>query len=322
VGPPQEALRHFAVAAYDELYEAVERERDDAPATPAPCPTPARPLPRVARPTPGREARVLTGRYVRLLARDRRNLALLLGQVPVLALAIGALFGHDVFARTRGGNPNDAAQVLFLLVTVAIWIGAIGAAREIVKERAVVARERALGVRVTSYLASKAIVLCSLAAVQTAALGAIVVSLRPLHERPTTYALVLGLLVVTSFVAVAMGLVVSAVARSQDQATSFIPLVLVPQLLFAGAIVPVSKMGAALKAVSALAASRWAFSGLGTAVHMNGRLAADPFDARHSPYGHHFFTTGGGEAFALLAAFLVVLGGALALLLRRRSRAL
>jgi ABC-type multidrug transport system ATPase subunit/pSer/pThr/pTyr-binding forkhead associated (FHA) protein/ABC-type multidrug transport system permease subunit len=320
VGPPRDALAHFAVRGYDEMYEAVERASHDPqpPDKAAPGPR-ARPLPRVRRPPSSREVRVLVARYVRLIARDRRNLALLLGQVPVLALAIGALFGHDVFERTRGGNPNDAAQVLFLLVTVSIWIGTIAAAREIVKERAVFARERAAGVRVGSYLASKALVLCALAAAQTAALGGIVLALRPLHEQPATYAVVLLLLVATSFVAVAMGLALSSVARSQDQASSLVPLVLVPQLLFAGAIVPVSKMGGALKAISALAASRWAFSGLGTAIHMARRLAGDPFDARHSPYGHHFFTTGAGEALAILAAFMVVLGAAVAVLVRRRA---
>ena len=52
----------------------------------------------------------------------------------------------------------------------------------------------------------------------------------------------MGLLVLTSWVAVGLGLVVSALARSEDQATSFIPLVLIPQLLFAGSIVSVAQM--------------------------------------------------------------------------------
>ena len=46
-----------------------------------------------------------------------------------------------------------------------------------------------------------------------------------------------------------MGLLISAAVRNQDQATSFIPLVLIPQLFFGGSIVPVATMSAPLAAI-------------------------------------------------------------------------
>ena len=61
---------------------------------------------------------------------------------------------------------------------------------------------------------------------------------------PATYLGVLALLTVTGFAAVTMGLAISAGVTTEDQAMSFIPLALIPQLLFAGAIVPVIQMSA------------------------------------------------------------------------------
>ena len=323
-GPPDEALASFGVEHFDDLYDAVESPTPAVPprAPPARAPGGDRQLPRPPGPRRGSwlaQTAVLTRRYARLVVRDRRNLAILLGQVPLLGLAIGALFSNDVFDPGRDGNANDAAQVLFLLVTTTFWLGAIAAAREIIKERAIVAREAAAGVRLSSYLASKAAVLFTLAAVQATALAAVVLAVGPLHEPAGTYVIVVGLVVATALVAVASGLVISAIARSQDQAPSYIPLLLVPQLLFAGAIVPLTKMGPLLEAFSTVVPSRWAFAAIGTAVDMNGRIGVDPIDARRSAYGSDFFATGAAEGFAVLAAFLIMLLAVVALLLARRA---
>ena len=82
---------------------------------------------------------------------------------------------------------------------------------------------------------------------------------------------------------VGVGLLVSASVRSEDQATSFIPLVLIPQLLFAGAIVPVAAMVQPIKAISKLVYSQWAFAGTGNAIDMNQRIGANPRFAAGEP---------------------------------------
>ena len=99
---------------------------------------------------------MLTGRYLRLLLRDQRNLLILLGQVPLIGLAIGLLFEAGLFAQASdgpgvvAGNPDEQIQLLFLLVTTAIWFGSIDGSREIVKERSVASREADVGVRLTA----------------------------------------------------------------------------------------------------------------------------------------------------------------------------
>jgi energy-coupling factor transporter ATP-binding protein EcfA2/ABC-type multidrug transport system permease subunit len=327
-GTPREALEFFGVASYDDIYRAL-KERPSAEwralyetgphgaaASPAEAAR-ADPEPVVHRRV-WPQATVLASRYVRLLGRDRRNLLILLGQVPLLALGMAALFKAEVFGR-GDGHAGNTAQLLFLLVTTSIWLGSIDAAREVVKERSVFVRESAAGVRLSAYLLSKAGVLFALAAFQTIVLTAIVLLLRPLHEPVEVY-LRLGLiLVATSAVAVSMGLLISSAVRSQDQATSFIPLALIPQLFFAGAIVPVARMGDAVSKLSALVPAQWSFAGVGTSVGMNARIAADHPFARTNGYGREFFDVSAPLAVLTLALFAALLLGGAALVLRRRG---
>lgn len=331
-GTPKQALDFFEVGEYDGIYGALDetpalewRKRFEADetgqvadreraATVAPGPEPVASDRRGVIP----QALVLTRRYLKLFLRDRHNLALLVGQVPVLALANVGVFKSGLF--DTPGRPTDAAQLLFLLTIVVIWLGSIDAAREIVKEKSVFRRETAIGIHVRAYLISKVVVLFSLVAVQAVLLAAVVFAIQPLHEPVSVYAEVIALLVATGFVAVAMGLLVSALVNTEDQAMSFTPLVLIPQLLFAGAIVPLRAMAEPVHTISQAMFAQWSFASLGTAVDMNGRLAADPVLSRANPFGTSFFDVETLTGMAILAAFLAAFAAGTAFLLRRQAR--
>ena len=327
LGSPQEALGFFGVESHDEIYPALEtrpssewrarleerRGRETAgpegDAAPEPGPTGS---PRAKAGWAGHLS-VLTGRYLKLFMRDRRNTMILFGQVPLIGLGIALLFETGLFDRTGQapgagipGRPRDAIQLLFLLVTTAIWFGSIDASREIVKERAVAVREAAVGVRWSTYLTSKATVLFGVSALQTIALAYFVLAIHPLDEPPSVYLAVTVLLVLASWAAVGVGLAVSAAASTEDQATSVIPLTLIPQLLFAGAIVPVERMTEPIAFISNAVFARWALAGTGSAVDMQDRIDADASFARVGGYGDSFFAVLPGPAMGILIAFLVV----------------
>jgi ABC transport system ATP-binding/permease protein len=162
-------------------------------------------------------------------------------------------------------QPTRSAQFVFLLVTAALWLGLIDSCREIVKERSIIVRELAVGVRIDAQLIAKSLVLFTVAALQC-------------------------LLILTSWSMVGVGLLVSTVARSVDQSTSVIPLLLIPQLLFGGALVAYERMGTVIRVLSDLAVSRWAFAGAGNAIGMNARLGEEPQAASLSGYGTSFFS--------------------------------
>jgi ABC transport system ATP-binding/permease protein len=121
---------------------------------------------------------------------------------------------------------------------------------------------------------------------------------------------------------VGMGLAISASVRTEDQATSFIPLALLPQLLFAGALVPIATMGKVGEFVSAVMFERWAFAGAGSGLDMNGRIADDKGFSRFSRYGKDFFELDPAVSALILCAFIALMFGLAWLLVRRRQSAL
>ena len=197
----------------------------------------------------------------------------------------------------------------------------IDASREIIKEKSVFAREHSVGVRIGAYLFSKAAVLFTLAAIQALVLTGIVLVFQPLHSQLDVYAAVLLIVVLTAFAAVAMGLLVSAVVRNQDQATSFIPLVLIPQLFFGGSIVATAQMSAPLRAVTKVVVTQWSYAGLGAAIGMNKRIAESPNYSKVSSFGPHYFSLSRGSTYLILAAFVIGFLLITAWLLARRARA-
>lgn len=325
-GKPGELLDAFGVEQYDEIYGALERLPLSEPVTTTHRAVPALPpIRRDALPTTVRvrqplshQTRVLANRYALLVLRDRKHLRSALIQVPVLSAFTAILFSSTIFVKPPQPNyAGKAAQLVFLMVTIAIWLGSINAAREIVKERNVLGRELAIGVRLPAYLASKLIVLLAFAAIQIVLFALIVLILRPLHEPSSTVLELLFVLVLAGTIAVLLGLLVSAFAASEDQATAIIPLVLVPQLLFSGALVEVGEMQPIVKLLSVLVPSRWGFAAAGHVVQMQRRIDEDRVFSHISHYGHSFFSVTPIELLLIYAVFAAALaGGIVGLLLK------
>ena len=149
--------------------------------------------------------------------RDRRNLLLLLGQAPVLAL-FGVALLRERDLRPRRRQPGDAVNMLFLMAITVIWLGAIDAAPEIVKERAVHrarVRRRDAPRRVSRPRSSSSSI--GLVALQTLLYAGVLLAFRPLDASFGAYATVFGLLVATGVASVTMGLLVSSLVRSRTR---------------------------------------------------------------------------------------------------------
>lgn len=300
-GAPDQLLETFGVQRFDEVYRVLaETDRDaDSPRPAAQAIPPVRvPLPleppRLVRPVQYSfeyQAKVLMTRYALLMMRDVKHLRSAFVQVPILAILTAVLFTSKVFVRVPVTEfAGKSTQLVFLMVTIAVWLGSINAAREIVKERSVLERELSIGVQVPAYLASKLVVLFALAAAQIALFAFIVLALRPLHEPSSVQLELVIVLVLTGFVSVLLGLLVSARTSSEDQATGVIPLLLVPQLLFSGALVQVKDMTTPVHLLSFLVPARWSFAGAGDVIHMQERIDSDHVFSQISRYGQSFFS--------------------------------
>ena len=101
---------------------------------------------------------------------------------------------------------------------------------------------------------------------QSAVLVLVVNAVEPLHQGiifPPVMEVYITL-ALTSLAGLMVGLLVSAVAPNNDRAVSIIPLILIPQVIFAGTIFPF-KSGF-LQPLGMLFAVRWAMAALGTSV--------------------------------------------------------
>jgi ABC-type multidrug transport system ATPase subunit len=207
--------------------------------------------------------RTLLTRSLRIKARDLANTAILLLQAPVIAGLIVLVFGDQVSAEMTGANWQEGAgataTTIFLLAISALWFGCSNAAREIVAEWAVYHRERMINLGLPAYVGSKLAVLGAVSTLQCCALVAIVhrgcgleVPWQPL----------LAVLVLTSLVGMALGLLISARARSSEVAISLVPLILLPMVILGGILQPPHKMRQPGGALTSLMASRWAFESM------------------------------------------------------------
>jgi ABC transport system ATP-binding/permease protein len=328
-GGPIDALAFFGVSDFDEIYTALEERPAQQWAAQYAASGRDQVVPATAyrgtrhsaakRPVMPQAATLIRRRLV-TLGRDRHNLWILGIQVPIIGLLLALLFHQNVFRRFVPGRAGTSAELLYLLVTVALWFGSISACRELVKERALAAREASVGVRLSSYLISKGVVLGLLAGLQTACLAAIVLLARPLHEPLDRVALEVVILLLTTWAGVGMGLLVSACVGSEDQATSFVPLLLIPQLLFAGSVVTVHQMGIGLKILSKVIVAQWAFSALGHGIDMNRRIGDDPIFRTVSQYGTKFFGMRLELSLGVLLLFLVLNALLLAYVVPRTTR--
>jgi ABC-type multidrug transport system permease subunit len=317
-GTPDAARAHFGVEAFDEIYERLDDDGADEEleprhglfAGPAPRlrPPPSGPL--------GRQVALLAGRYARCVLRDGRTLWVLLVQAPIIAIFIGVVLPRNVLSQSSLAS-FYAVLISFMLITGSVWLGVTSACREIVKERPIVEREAAAGVRLGAYLAAKVAVLFALAAVQVGLLVLITFILQPLHQAASTYLTVTALCLLVAWASVAMGLAVSAFARTPDQASSAVPLLLIPQLLFAGAIIPTGVMPGPIRVLSDLTFARWALAGAGHALGLAGNFSEDT--SAVAGYQRSFFNlppAGAVVAIALFAAISLFLA---ARALRRRT---
>ncbi len=106
---------------------------------------------------PRRQSHILAARYRDCMLGDKGGLLLVLAQAPFIGWLCAVVWGSI---------EQDTPALYFVLCLSAVWFGCINACREIVKERAILERERLFGLRPGAYVVSKVWVLAALGAVQ------------------------------------------------------------------------------------------------------------------------------------------------------------
>ncbi len=217
---------------------------------------------------------ILSARNLRILFQDRVSLALMLALAPAIGL-LDFIWGRDLYDPVKG-DPGKIVTMWFMTSLITVLVGALSSVREIVKESDIYRRERAVNLRILPYVLSKVWVGVVLALYQAAVLlFARVLFVRPEMPAPSAYLALYITLFLSTICGYLIGLVVSASAPNQNAAMLLIIGVLVPQFLFAGALLPLDLIPGG-RAISLVMPTRWSFEAFMRITRMGDQLAGDP----------------------------------------------
>ncbi|MFF4804994.1 FHA domain-containing protein [Streptomyces sp. NPDC001351] len=295
-GQPEDALAFFGFEQWPEAFEAFEYDDRDWAGDYLFSPfhrhyvTEATAQPRVPRSGPvvitpparprsrGAQLGTLVRRYTATLGADHTFLAVMIALPFVMGAMARALAGSRLTQAT-------AMNALLILCVGGFLTGAANAVRELVKERTIHRRERAVGLSRSAYLMSKVVVLGTITVLQAVVLTLVAllgvdlnapggegVLMPPLVEITVAVALL-------AFTAMTLGLLVSALVSKEEVTMPLLVLLAIVQVVFCGALLKLHGVPG-LEQLSWLVPSRWALGAMagtvGLARIVPGDLTGDP----------------------------------------------
>ena len=234
--------------------------------------------------TTPRQVSMLVRRHLRIIAADPSYLLFMLVLPIIMGLLTKAISGDYGFtvpdldltmltpAEVQEKHTNQALQLLVVLITGAAFAGMSVTIRELVGERDIFLREKAVGLRPGAYLAAKTIVLALVATVQTALMMGVAFAI----NKPPTEALVLKSAPLelsvccwlTAFVCGLMGLMVSAFVSSSAQVMPVLVVAIMGQIVMAGGLIDISGK-VVFEQLAWLMPSRWGYAMAASTIDMN-----------------------------------------------------
>lgn len=187
-------------------------------------------------------------RYGKCRVRDWQALLIQVMQGPL----VGVLLGMGL-ASVRVNTP------LFLLVFVSIWFGTNNTARELVGERTLFRREKRSGAAVGAMLLSK-LGMNSLVTLVQCVLLVVMASL--FLDLTLNLGLAVCVCWLASLVGISLGLLISALAKTDVAAIVITPLVLIPFILFGGLLAPIDDLKTGAKAITQVMPTRWGYEAM------------------------------------------------------------
>ena len=170
-----------------------------------------------------------------------------------------------------GGLNVSAIQVVMILVISSVLSGTALSVRELVKERHLYQRERAVGLSSSAYLSSKVLVLAVISVLQTALF--VLVGLIGTKVPPngvvipgTAVTEIFVDLAVLSVTSMLIGLLISTLVSKSDQVMPVLVGVTIVQLALSGGLFPLAN---GLGDIAAIAPARWGLGALGSTINLN-----------------------------------------------------
>src|SRR5213596_329801 len=198
------------------------------------------------------QLRTLMKRSFMSKLRNRANLLITIGVAPVLALLIATILRYSERGEYDYASAYHIPTFLFLSLIVAMFLGLTNSADDVIRDRAVLQRERNLNVRLPYYILAKFASLGFFAIFQCilfVLIGNYILAIRGM------FWIDLGIMLMTAMGGVALGLVVSSLVADPKTAANIVPLVLIPQIIMGGALIKYEDMNRNLALLYSL--SHW-----------------------------------------------------------------
>lgn len=266
-----------------------------------------------------RQFSTVARRQLRVMASDPGFLALTALMPVALGLLAWLVPGERIFA-PQGPEVEPSSsplQVLMILTLGAAFMGVSGSVRELVGERPIFVRENAVGLRPGAYVTAKLVLNAVVVLLQCAVMVPLAlwrIGTPDFHLlAPSTVELTLAMWLCAAACS-ALGLVISAVTRSNEQVMPAMVVSIMLMLVFSGGLFPLNgRIG--LEQVAWLSPTRWGFAMGASSVDVRGLTATAAAD----PLWKHDLAVYVAGGVACLALY-VVLAGLVWLVVDRSAR--
>jgi ABC-type multidrug transport system ATPase subunit/pSer/pThr/pTyr-binding forkhead associated (FHA) protein len=221
--------------------------------------------------SPLRQFMILSARNVKILTRDKFALGLMLATAPIVSLldvVLSLALGSHPFDFYKG-NMTNVIITLFLMTIYGVMVGGISQMREIVKEADIYKRERLVNLQIFPYIFSKVWIAALLAFYQGAAYVIVHYLAFDMPGGVIEFVLIYFTMVLVTFAGMMLGLFASALAPNANSAPLIVIILMLPQIVLGGAIVPVPTF------VSAPTSTRWALEAMMSVTGAGSDVASD-----------------------------------------------
>jgi ABC-type multidrug transport system ATPase subunit len=213
----------------------------------------------------------LVQRTFLLKQRNRTNMLLTFAQAPALALLIAFILrlAPTIGPYTYHDNVNFGIY-LFISVIVFVFLGLSNSIEDILGDRRIILREQMLNLRTGYLLAAKLFNLAVFGAIQV---GLFLLVSGFLLQIPRGYFPGFLYLFASAAIGFSIGLLASCFISSSRAIVNLLPLILIPQIIFGGAVIQFERMNKQLTLIRTdpvpevvqFIPSRWLFEGMATA---------------------------------------------------------
>ena len=199
--------------------------------------------------------------------RDKDNIKINIVVPPLLSVMIGLLLRFSESETYTFSENMNILPFLFMAIIISMFLGLTNSANAILKDRTILLRERLLGVSSLAYYLAKFLTLALFLVIQVFLFIIIAHWLLGIRAMFWYY---FSYMYLSALIGCSIGLMISIFARNSVAAYNIVPLILIPQIIFGGALVHFENMNKSFKVnqqrpipeFCEFIPSRWAVEGL------------------------------------------------------------